>query len=263
MTLVSTIIRDAYRESNLIAITAQPTEAERDEGLSLLNRLLASVFGTDAGEQLDGLVIGRNNIDRPSGYPWYEQVPDTTDWFVPANTRLFLNLTSAQTIWLSPNPIDGQRWAFIDKSANLATFPLTVEGNGRTIEGLTSKVYNTNSQLREFIYREDLGNWQVVTPLEADDEFPFPTEFDDKFIIELAARLNPRNAVATAAESTQRYIVVNRNFKARYRQSNEWGSELGLVRLPSMRRRFITDTRFGNATFDSGYPYPFGGRMRW
>ncbi len=263
MTLVSTIIRDAFRESNLIAITAQPTEAEQAEGLSLLNRLLASVFGTDAGEQLDGIVIGRGNISRPSGYPWYEQVPDATDWFVPANVRLYLNLTSAQTVWLDPNPQDGQRWAFIDKSANMATFPLTVNGNGRSIENLTSKVYNTNSQAREFIYREDLGNWQVITPLEADDEFPFPQEFDDKFIIELSGRINPRNATQMDQQSVQRYGTVNRNFKARYRQGNEWGSELGLIRLPSQRRRNIIDTRFGNATFNSGYPFPFGGRIRW
>jgi hypothetical protein len=77
MTLVSEIIRDAYRESNLIAITADPTSEEETEGLRLLNRIVSGTYGIDAGEELQVVPIGNNNISRPADYPYYNQVPAT------------------------------------------------------------------------------------------------------------------------------------------------------------------------------------------
>lgn len=263
MTLVSTIIRDAYRESNLIAISADPTDDEKSEGLSLLNRLLPSVYGTEAGEELDPIVIGRNNIDRPSGWPWYDQVPAQSEWFVPPNARLILNLTSPQTVWLNPNPQDGERFSFVDTSDNLATYNLTVDGNGRKIGAGFSTVVNTNGATAEYMYRADIGTWLKFTPLEADDTFPFPTEFDDLFVIGLAMRINPRNAVQADVQSQQQYTRLLRMFKARYRQNEEVGSEPGIVRTPGAHRGFYDNTRLANALFNSGYGLGRYGGFLW
>jgi hypothetical protein len=121
MTIVSQIIADGYRESNLIPINGTPSTDQTSEALRLLNRLVSSVYGNEAGDQLNPLPIGNNNISKPSGYPYYN-VP-SGDWFVPLNSQLVLNTTVATSVWLHPMPEDGSRFSFIDKSSNLATFP--------------------------------------------------------------------------------------------------------------------------------------------
>lgn len=262
MTLVSDIIRDAYRESNLIAISADPTAAEQDEGLRLLNRLVASVRGNDAGEQLDQVIVGRNNIERPQGFPYYDGVPDTTEWLVPLNSRLVLNLTAPVEVWLDPMPIDGARYAVQDKSGNLATFNLTVHGNGMTIGGADDVVYSTNDTNTEYMFRADIGEWLAVSPLEADDTFPFPIEFDDVFVIGLSMRLNPRHATQADPQSQMAYARVIKQFKARYRQGQEMVSELALIRTLGTSKRFYDNTRYANSLFNSGWATPYGG-YRW
>lgn len=261
MTLVSDIIRDAYRESDLLAISADPTAYEMDEGLRLLNRLVSSAYGNEMGEQLDPLPLGRNNINRPQGYPWYDQVPDWQDWFVPPNCRTVLNLTAPLTVYLDPNPEDGTRFAIQDMSGNLSTYPFTVSANGRLIEGAEIKVYNTDSIASEFFYRQDTGNWAKVTPLDLADTFPFPIDFDDYFVIGLSFRLNPRHAVEADPQSVQAYNRSGTQFKARYRQHSFVWSDLALIRTPGSKKRYYDNTRYGNSLFNSGWAYPWGGYL--
>jgi hypothetical protein len=257
MTLVSTIIQDAYRESNLIAVTAAPTADQSAEALRLLNRMISSLYGDEAGNQLNPMPIGRNNISRPSGYPYYENTPDG-NWFVPLNTQLVLNTTEATEVWLHPQPQDGSRFAFIDQSANLATYPLTVHGNGRSIGGSVTQVFNTNSQVAEYMFRVDVGNWFKVTDLDYTDDMPFPIDFDDLFTIGLAIRLNPRYQQQIDTQTISTYKDILRQFQARYRQVIQMPSEWGLVMLPGTRwdRYWF----YGNSTsaFNSGLglPYP-------
>lgn len=259
MTLVSTIIRDAYRESNILDIAADPTDAQMEEGLRLLERIVESTYGSGAGEQLDPLPMGQNNINRPQGYPWYNQTPDWNDWYVPPNARLVLNLTDALTVWLDPNPQDGQRFAIQDVSNNLATFPLTVNGNGRLLDGATQQVYDTDGANKEFFFRQDTGNWAVLTPLALTDTFPFPLDFDDMFTILLAQRINPRYGAALDPQSSATLVKQLNQFNARYRQTMFMPSELGLIRTVGNRRRYYDNTRFANNQFNSGYAYPVNG----
>lgn len=254
MTLISTIITDAYREGNLIAVATTPTANELAEGLTLLNRYIASVYGNEAGEELGSVVIGNSGITRPQGYPGYNQVPDEADWTVPDNSRLFLNLSSAQTVYLNPNPRDGARFAFIDKAGTLDTANLTVNGNGRTIGGSATLVVSTEYAAQEYFYRADTGNWALVSPLEDDDDFPFPTEFEDMFVIGLALRLNPRHGTMINQQSMATYNRLLKAFRARYRQVFEMCVELGLARLPSMHNYYGDDTRDGNLRFNAGRP---------
>lgn len=260
MTLVSDIIRDAYRESNLIAIGTEPSGAQSNEALRLLNRIVSSVYGNEEGEELTAFMLGRENISRPEGYPWYNQAPGW-DWFVPPNSRLVCNLSDPLTVYLSPNPDDGARFGVQDISGNLATNPLTVMGNGRNVGGATSLVFNTDGVNAEYMFRADLGDWVVVSPLEGPDLWPFPDEFDDMFVVSLAMRLNPRNDVQTSQESLAALKRSTIQFKARYRQHREVGSELGLIKTPGTRRQWGYDGRQGEFAFNSGYPFPWG--FRW
>lgn len=259
MTLVQQIITDAYRASNLIAVGTQPNLAQQNEALNYLNRLVKSVFGNEAGEKLQALPIGRVDISRPAGYPYYDPTP-LNNWFVPVNKRLMLNLNTPVSVWLSPTPCDGARFAVNDIQGNLSTYPLTVNGNGRTFEGVDTLVLNTNSLNRQWFYRQDLANWQRLADLGVADTFPFPEEFDDMFILMLALRLNPSYDAELGDDNRTLLKRSRSQFSARYHQTIEVGSEQGLVRLPmqSADRRFYNpDDWNGNPTslFYAGWPY--------
>lgn len=258
MTLVSDIIRDAYRESNLIAIGTEPTGAQSEEALRLLSRIVKSVYGTKEGEELADLPIGHNGISKPSGFPYYSVTPAGSNFFVPPNVRLVLNITAPLTVYLNPMPDDGERFCVLDKSDNLDTYNLTVSANGRTIGGDISSVFSAAGVNATYMYRADLGDWVVVSPIENSSAWSFPEEYDDMFVILLAARLNPRNDVSTSGESVSVLKDAMNRFKARYRQHREAPSELGLTQTLGVRQVY-----YGNDVdiFNSGYPGPW--RTMW
>jgi len=254
-TLVSDIITDAFRESNLVAISATPTDLEIAEALRILNRLVALTYHTDAGEKFTDFPIGSDNIVRPSGWPYYENQP-TNDWFAPLNSRLMLNVDSPQNIYLSPLPQDGSVFSYIDVANNIDTNPITFYGNGRLIEGATSVVKNTAGDTAIYFYRADTGNWSKLSPLLINDDFPFPPDFDDVFIIGLAIRLNPRNDISLAPESMAAYKKALSAFTARYTQIIQHGSELGLIITPGVRRfRGFWNYQTADSTFLGGNPF--------
>lgn len=259
MTLTSQIITDAYRQSNLLAIGTLPTADQETEALRYLNRLVKSVFGNEAGDPLEVFPVGRNHINRPQGYPWYDTTPDN-DWFVPKNTRIMLNLEEPVDLYLHPEPDDGSRFAVIDASENVSTFNATVYGNGRLIEGAFTQVLNTDGVDKEWFYRADLGNWMLYAPLTAGVDFPFPEEFDDYFITILAIRLNPQYGVMLDPQSKMIFDRSLRQLRARYSQSIQTRSELALLRMPKVsydRDVWGNQNRFydPDAMFNKGWPW--------
>ena len=259
MTLVSTIISDAFRQSNLLALGATPTDNQSTEALRYLNRIVKGVFGKEAGENFTAFPIGRGNINRPSGYPWYNDVPDA-DWFIPENTRLILNAESSLDLYLDPNPDDGARFAVVNPADNLATYPVTVHGNGRLIEDAQSILLDTDGYAAEWFYRADLATWTIYSPLDATDTFPFPEEFDDFFITLLSMRLNPSYGAEMDEQSVQMFKRAQNILRARYGQTEEMPSELALLR---MARVAADRDRYGSAydyynpndMFNKGYPW--------
>ncbi len=259
MTLTSDIIIDAFRQSNLLAIGVQPTTAQFAESLRYLNRIVKSVFGNEVGDPLTAFPIGRTHISRPAGYPWWDNVP-SNDWFVPKNIRVMLNVDQPVSLFLHPDPDDGTRFAAIDASGNLSTFPATVVGNGRTIENaftITLDVDNTDS---EWLYRADLGNWQKSFPLILTDAFPFPEEFDFFFIIQLAMAMNPTFGVQMDPQTQATYARSRSQLRARYTQNIPVRSELALIRPAKVAadRDQWGNTYWlyqPNAMFDKGWPW--------
>lgn len=258
-TTVQSIILDAYRETNLIPLGTQPTQDQIDEAFRRLSNIVASVLGFEGGEQLTPMPLGQNEINSPRGYPWWSnELPGNI--FVPTNIRIMCNLTAPGTINLHPRPHDGARMGIIDVSQNFDTTGLTIFGNGRSIEGEDQMTYNTVGQVREWFYREDLGNWVTVIPLDENGVMPFPVEFDDMFIIMLATRLNPRYGQALAPASQlalQRSMTL---FSARYKQSDtQVPSEDALLYLTNYYRFYgrFANRQYGDPAdyFNSGFPY--------
>lgn len=258
MTTVASIIQSALRETNLIPLGVTPTDEQLAEGFTLLSTIVASVLGNEAGENLNPMPLGQNEIMSPSGYPWWSnELPGNV--FLPTNMRIMCNLTGPGNVNFHPRPHDGARMGVVDISQNFSEFPLTIYGNGRSIEGEADMVYDTDGLIREWLYREDLGNWVVVVPLDADGDMPWPTEFDSMFIIMLALRLNPRYGQIMHPASMQVLTSTMKKFSARYSQSTtQVPVEDGLLYLTNQYRYFTgQSSQWGDPAdfFNSGYPY--------
>lgn len=253
MTLVQQIITDAFRQSNLIAVGDTPSLDSQDEALRYLNRIVRSVFGNEAGEQLEEFPLGKNNISRPSGYPWDEEYV-VADWFVPTNKRLMLNLQEAKTVYLDPHPSDGSRMGVIDVTGNLATYNLTLNGNGRKVETGPTLVLNTNGANYEWFYRQDVATWLRTTNLGISDTFPFPEEFDDMFVTMLAIRVNPAYGRTIDEQSASVLDRSRSQFRARYANHIQTQSEPALLKMsksPGTRYYVDNDAR-AEDFFNSG-----------
>lgn len=259
MTTVASIINSAFRETNLTPLGVSPTTPQSTEAFNLLSTIVAGVLGNEAGENIVPMPLGQNDIDAPSGYPWYaNELPG--DVFVPTNIRLMCNLTGNGLVNLHPAPHDGARMGVVDVSQNFDLYPLTINGNGRSIEGGADVVLSDMGETREWVYRGDLGNWVAVAPLAADGEMPWPPEFDDMFIIMLAYRLNPRYGQMIHPASAQALQAATSKFAARYKQSNtQMPSEDGLLYLTHYNRYwgYGGNRTYGSsdAFFNSGIPF--------
>jgi hypothetical protein len=205
--LVSAVITAAYRKGQIIAKVSTPDTTEQAEALAMLNPIILSSVGFEAGEDLADLNIGGT----------YDQSAYCST-YVPANARLVLNQTAARTLKLDPQPYEGQRLAIADASGNLATYNLILDGNGRKIESSATLTLSTNSDSRQWLYRADTANWVKITALVAADSLPFPQEFDQYFVNRLATELNPQNGVTTAPEVVASMQKNEAKLRARYRK---------------------------------------------
>lgn len=235
MTTARTIISDALREGGILALGTTPDASIEEEGLRLLNRLLRSTIGNELGDPLIPYSYGKQDISNAFGIA--ENRQDYIDSiYVPANAALYCNLDTSKTVYLDPNPREGQRFRVADSGSSFGTHSFTVNANGRKIEGTSSVSLTTNGEIKEWFYRGDLGEWKKVSDLDYSDELPFPEEFEDYFSTMLAVRLNPRYGQTMAPETVETLKRARSQLRARYGQSMEMYSELGLVRLPSIRK---------------------------
>lgn len=231
MTTLTDIIIAAYRESNITPVGNTPTQQEISEGLFHLIRCVEAMYGFQAGDMLQSVSFGENNVVTDT-YTNYEDLLRNNQTFLPNNIRLLCNLERAEEINLHPNPENGSMFSIIDVSGNFSTHPLTINGNGRKIEGQSVLELSEDGENRVWFYREDLGCWNKLTNLTLTDQFPFPLEFDDLFIVMLAMRLNPRHGAVLDRQSQIVYQRSLTRFRARYNQNIHVGSEKGLVYLP-------------------------------
>lgn len=226
MSTVDEIVEQAFRESNFVGELDNPTPKQAREAITRLDRIVSGLYGFEAGEHLQPWPVGVAGYQQPvpgEAYDcWRNPIP---------NSRLVCNLTAAQTVYLPCAPEDGARIGVQDLQGNFATYPLTIDGNGRTIEGAQSLVLNTNGANAIWFYRADLGDWKRVSSLAAGDDFPFPSEFDDLFIVRLAMRLNPRYGKTVAPESVDTAERCLDRFRARYAQHRQMPVPLALLNM--------------------------------
>jgi hypothetical protein len=239
MTTATVLIQAAFREGNLIAAGATPTTNLQTEALARLNSLVTGVFGYEIGENLEDWLapcpqrtapVAANFPQAPLSDTAPDFLPTSVYPYPPKNRRIVWGGTT-QTVYFPENPMDGSRMAIVQGSgAGDGGTPgaiLTLDGNGRTIEGSNTKTYTNPATARAWFYRADTGNWIAVTTMVLADECPFPAEFDDFFICALSKRLAPRFGKVTAKETVDTATITLKRLKARYRQAGitVYGSE--------------------------------------
>lgn len=243
MTLVSSIISDAYRENQRTVLGATPTANEITEALNRLNAIILSTVGNEAGDGLDEINIGGT----------YDQSTFCSQW-IPDNARLMLNLAVGTTLHLDPEPYEGQRISVVDITGNLATRNLILNGNGRLIEGIPNLTLNVNGTTGQWLYRADIGDWVKIEALASSDSMPFPQEFDDYFITVLAMRINPRHSAVTSEETMVALKRSRSQLRARYHNFKQMRSDVETQGGLADPRGTYFPSNFGSLRFNKGRP---------
>lgn len=249
MTTLQPIITQGYRELNLVAVGKSPSTPQLDEGLLLLLNVIDVAICGDAGENIRDWPLGEfgvQQLDRKNYPVQCYQNPRI-------NCRLIALNEAAMTVYLPPQPSDGTVMGIVDPYGRLAGVPVTLDGNGRTIEDQASVLLDTDGMDRKWLYRADLGKWIRLTDLAIGDEMPFPKKYDFYFSIELAMRLSGRsgrNIVATTAATHQR---LRERFVNQYLQSDilyrNWDLDAELMSRQGYSRGWTGDS---TAEFNRG-----------
>lgn len=216
MTLISSLIADAFRENNILPLNVAPNVNQLAEGLRLYNQNLKGIYGSEAGESLLDWPLGTFGVDEPG---FVDPRDPACIPYPSINRRLLVSNAAAVTVYLTPFPQDGSRMGIADIFGRLAAVPVTLDANGRIIEAAPTKLLNVNGTFQEWFYRADLGQWVKLTDLLATDENPFPDEFDVFCYVGLALRLNPRYGREMDPQTATVYKAQRSQFVARYLQS--------------------------------------------
>jgi hypothetical protein len=252
MTVLQSIVTQGYRELNLLAIGKSPSTFQNDEGLLLLQNIIEVTVTGDSGEVMKDWLLGnfdRQDRDRINLPAYYFANP-------AINRRLVAVHDQAMTVYLPPHPSDGSLIGIVDPFMRLAALPVTLDGNGRTIENTQTVVADTNGLNRTWFYRADLGNWQRLTDLALTDEMPFPKKYDFYFSIGLAMRLSGRTGRRVSEITAAAYAKLRQQFVAQYVQSEV------MSRNDDLRNEFMSEQsydRYDDVTdsgFARGQPWP-------
>jgi hypothetical protein len=124
------------------------------------------------------------------------------------------------------NDVNGS-WTGATLSGGVVGAIITLNGNGRLINGAGTQQYATPVAGMEWLYRSDLGNWVPVQMLTITDQCPFPAKFDDFFISVLMKRLAPRYNKIVSNETQAVALAMLDKIRAQYRQAalTTYGSE--------------------------------------
>lgn len=234
MATLRKIITDAYRESGIIQKGTVPDADQMQEGLDKLLTIIENTFGEEVGGPLEDINYGDDGVANAYSVDSNREL-SIDNSYARSSYRLLVNSQAPKTVYLDPLPYDGARFSVIDVGGNFATAPLTLVADTRKIEGGSQVVLNQNGTNRDWLYRADLAEWVRVAPLTLDSQTPFPSQFDDYFVIKLATRLYPRYLVSTAQESLMHYRELQRKFRSRYATSQEMNSEIALIRTRGNR----------------------------
>lgn len=221
------IITDAFAELGDIAPGDELSARDASLGLRRLNALLLDLKGAGIGERLSDFDTTVQTLTAP---------------YTPLNVRLLVASGSGTGFDFPYEPQNGSRFAVVDVDNTFASAPVTLRRNGRKVQGSASDlVCNTAGFNREWIYRDDLADWQRVTSLEIGDTFPLADDCRDAFAIVLAVRISPTSGLAVTQGTAAALPRAMGVLKARHRQRIVAWAENAILRT-------------GRQSFGEGWP---------
>jgi hypothetical protein len=245
MTTASSIISDAYREGNLIAVGKSPSTDQQTEALARLNALVNGIFGYELGENLADWIypapqrtapVAANYPQLPSGWdgitdPLSIGILANTNWtpYPPKNSRIVWGQVAGK-VYFPEAPDPGSRMGIVQGSgagdSGAAGQIITLDGNGRFIQDPADKTFKASITLiaasdftpYEWFYRDDLAQWILRADMILTDALPFPKDYDDFFVCGVMIRFAPRYGKVVAQETVTAAGAALKRLKARYRQ---------------------------------------------
>lgn len=218
MATLSQIITRAYRESQILDISAFPSADQESEALEILNGILRRY----QRQPVMTVWLGSfDDVKRQRGQIFRDFTPYRLQYSVPQDCFVNVNLEDPTEVYFPCDPGDGARINIIDVNNSLAASPLTIYGNGNRINGGTSEVISTNGAQVEYFFRRELADWRTIpASFVASSIIPFDSQFDDMFVIELAMRLNPRYGDSLSDLSMAAHELMRQLFNGRYFATN-------------------------------------------
>lgn len=163
-------ITHAMRSIGVLAIGRELKAAEAVEGLFRLQAIIDGLFGNGVGLKLTDTDV-------------------TGDVDVATDSRNLVAATNAITLTFPQSPANGARVQIKDMAGNFATYPVTIDGNGRHVEGSATATISMNGTDTTWVYIADDANWAKVAPLALTDTMPIAD--DEFFTLNLAKRMAP------------------------------------------------------------------------
>lgn len=259
MTVASDLVSQGYREINVFAIGTNPTDAQAAEGLTRLNNYVRSLYGTVMGENLQDWLfpapqrtapVAANfpQLPYPQGLdgnllslPFNNSPGSGVTPYPPKNSRIvFAGKTgqTPETIFFPEAPDDGSRIGLIQGATGSNGVVLTLDGNGRLIDGApTFQVTSPITHMR-WLYRADLGDWRPMAQLLGTDEMPFSEDMDQFFVAALAIRFAPSYDKTVSAATAQAYKDGLSAFRSRYRQAGT--TTYGAGQIPNSQQSYVS-----------------------
>jgi hypothetical protein len=157
---VRQVIERAGRLHGLWASGAEPSASEAADALVAINAMKRAMFGTLIGPRL-----GPQSLTGATG-----QAENGGEYQIPGGV--------AFTLTAPLNPGSGARFGVVDAGLSWATYNLTINPNGRLINGAAANyVISTTGRNTRFWFRGDTGNWIIEADFAALDsaiELPDP-----------------------------------------------------------------------------------------
>jgi len=230
MTQIKDLIQAAYRETNIIPVGASPSSNEETEALFLFNRVFSETVQ----------LIEKNSLP-------YGVVDDTTKLNDNGNISVLSNRNvqvikpSNVSLEFPLYPAEGDRIIVeISKAGVAPVSPVTlISGPVWEIDNYSAPITDP-SFLGKWVFVSTKGGWKSLGEFSKNDDFIFPSEFDDFFTLRLAARLAQRNGEALSELAIIEMQRRERDFLKIYRDRRGQQEELPL----SLVRSSLSSSRF-------------------
>lgn len=230
--LAQAAVERAYREAAIKRIGDVPNADEYTEGLDRLNGFLASLFGAEIGRLLTDVQapLVQRAADQPSA-EFHQNFPDNLSNLdqpigametlmagqrvLPPNSRILWRGTAPDTLFFPQAPEDGARMSIVDTGASA---PLTLNGNGRRINGTNTAIFAPGAPTVTYFYRADLANWIPLIDLTLTDALPLPPEFNRLIICGTAISLTALDEIKPTEGTLFMFNRLLKRCKERYLQ---------------------------------------------